>query len=77
MKFKEIKGLTVEELNKRLIAAREDYFESKMRHVLGQLSNTNHLREIRRDIGRIQTVLGNRGDRRLDNQLSSSVRGLK
>ena len=57
MKFVEIKDLTVEELKKRLVSAKEDHFESRMKHTLGQLSNTNHLREVRRDIGRIETAL--------------------
>ena len=70
MKFKEIKDLTVEELKKRLVTAREDHFESKMKQALGQLSNTNHIREVRRDMGRLQTALSRK-------KLSSSMKGQK
>ena len=57
MKFKEIKGLTVEELEKKLMLSREDYFASKMKHAFKQLSNTDYIRRVRRDIAKIQTAL--------------------
>ncbi len=57
MKFTEIQGLDSEELKKRLLASREDYFQSKMVHAFGQLSNSNHLRQVRRNIARIETAL--------------------
>lgn len=60
MKFKEIKDLTVEELKTRWVSSQEDYFESKMKHSLGQLSNTNYIRGVRRRIARIQTALSQR-----------------
>lgn len=57
MKFAEIKGLTAAELRQKMLLVRQDYFESKMKHSLGQLSNTNYIREVRKDIARIETAL--------------------
>ena len=57
MNFKEIKGLTIDELRQKLLFLRQDYFESKMKHSLGELLNTNHIRQTRRDIARIQMAL--------------------
>lgn len=68
MKFSDIKDLTIEELEKRLLTAREDQFESRMKHALGELSNTNHLRETRRNVGRIKTALNNNNKRKLSSR---------
>ena len=60
MNFEEIKGLTIDELRQKLLYLRQDYFESKMKHSLGELLNTNHIRQIRRDIARIKTALNSK-----------------
>ena len=57
MKFSEIKDLTVEELHKRNQQLREELFEAKMKHSLGQLADHLQIRKVRRDIARIQTAL--------------------
>lgn len=57
MKFAEIRDLTVEELNKRQVQMREELFEARMKHSLGQLNNPLVIRQLRRDIARIKTTL--------------------
>ena len=57
MKFGEIKDLTVEELRKRLKKNKEDMFELKMKHSLGQIANPIEVRDARKDVARIQTAL--------------------
>lgn len=57
MKYSEIKDLTVEELKKRVSSLREELFEVKMKHSLGQLSDTDHIRRVRRDAARVKTAL--------------------
>lgn len=60
MKVKEIKelqGLTVEELNTKLSELKEELFNLRFRHATGQLENPVSLRNIKRDIARVQTIL--------------------
>ncbi len=60
MKFAEIKDLTVEELRKRYKALREEMFEMKMKHSLGQLSDPSSIRAKRRDVARIKTAVNSK-----------------
>lgn len=57
MKFTEIKDLTVEELRKRSQQLREDMFQVKMKHSLGQVASPIELRKARRDLARVLTAL--------------------
>jgi large subunit ribosomal protein L29 len=57
MKMKEVKGFSVDELNKKLRSLRSDLFEARMKNELGQLGNPLEIRWTRRDIARIQTAL--------------------
>lgn len=57
MKFTEIKDLTAAELRKRGQQMREEMFELKMKHALGQVSNPLELRAKRRDLARVKTAL--------------------
>jgi large subunit ribosomal protein L29 len=57
MKFTEIKDLTVEELRKRSQQLREDMFQVKMKHSLGQVASPIDIRKARRDLARVLTAL--------------------
>ena len=57
MMFSEIKDLTVEELRKRSKQLREEMFELKMKHSLGQVSNPVEIRHKRRDLARVLTAM--------------------
>ncbi|MCB0342942.1 MAG: 50S ribosomal protein L29 [Pseudobdellovibrionaceae bacterium] len=57
MDYSDIKDLTVEELTKRQKNTREELFELKMKHSLGQLANPLEIRGKRRDVARIKTAL--------------------
>lgn len=57
MKFEDIRDLTVEELRKRHVQMREELFEMKMKHSLGQIASPISIREKRRDIARVLTAL--------------------
>lgn len=56
-KFKDIKGLTQDELNKKLRDMREDLFDMKMKNTLGQVANPLKIRSVRRDVARLMTAL--------------------
>lgn len=62
MIFKEIKGLSADELKKKLVQAREDLFSSKMKNHLGQLPNPMEIRELRRSVARLHTAMKMKGN---------------
>lgn len=57
MKYEEIKELTANELRKRAVKLREELFESRMKHSIGQLGNPLEIRGKRRDLARLRTAL--------------------
>jgi large subunit ribosomal protein L29 len=57
MKYKELKGLTVDELKKKRAEMKEELLQAKMKNTLGQLSNPMNIRLLRRGIARIHTTL--------------------
>lgn len=57
MKFNEIKDMTSGELRKRLTSLREELFEGRMKHTLGQLGNPIEIRDKRKDLARLKTAL--------------------
>lgn len=56
MKGSEIRDLTVDELRKRSKQLREEIFEMKMKHSLGQVNSPIEIRKKRRDLARVLTV---------------------
>lgn len=57
MKYTEIKDMSVAELKKKRSALSEQLFEIKMKNSIGQLSNPLTIRQLRRDIARINTAI--------------------
>lgn len=57
MKFTEIQDLTSSELRKRMVSIREEVFEAKMKHSLGQLANPIEIRIKRKDMARLKTAM--------------------
>ena len=60
MKVDEIRALSPEEIRSRLDEAREKYFRLRFQLASGQLKNTANLRQARRDIARLATILRER-----------------
>jgi large subunit ribosomal protein L29 len=60
MLFSEIKDLTVDELRKRSRQLREELFELKMKHSLGQVSSPIQIRHKRRDLARVLTAMNSK-----------------
>ncbi len=48
---------TVEELNEDLVAAKKELFNLRFQNATSQLDNTSRIKEVRRNIARIQTVM--------------------
>ncbi len=57
MKIKEIRDLSVDELQQKNRDLAEEYFRLRLRHASGQLDSPAMLGHVRRDIARIKTVL--------------------
>lgn len=57
MKVAELKNKSADELGKELISLREEQFKLRMQKSTGQLSQTHLLKQNKRNIARIKTVL--------------------
>ncbi len=57
MKMQELRQMSLEELHKKDIEVREDLFKLKFQHQLRPLENPARLRQLRKNIARIQTVI--------------------
>ncbi|WP_053979660.1 50S ribosomal protein L29 [Marinagarivorans algicola] len=57
MKAIELREKSVEELNNELLAQLQEQFKLRMQASTGQLSQTHLVKQVRRDIARIKTVL--------------------
>ena len=53
----ELRGKSVQELNEELVAAKKELFNLRFQNATNQLDNTSRIREVRKNIARIQTVL--------------------
>ena len=57
MNVAEVRELDVEELQQRVAQTRRELFNLRFQHATGQLENTGQLKEIRKNIARLLTVL--------------------
>lgn len=53
----ELRGKSCDELNLDLVAAKKELFNLRFQNATNQLSNTARIREVRKNIARIQTVI--------------------
>ncbi|MBO5781390.1 50S ribosomal protein L29 [Intestinicryptomonas porci] len=56
MKSKDIRELSVEELDKKLREMRDELLGLNIRKRTGQVENTGRIRVLRRDIARFETI---------------------
>ncbi len=54
---KELRGKSVAELNEELVAAKKELFNLRFQNATNQLTNTSRIKEVRRNIARIQTLI--------------------
>jgi len=55
--IKEIRGLSVEDLNKKLNDLKKDLFMLRMQHATNQLDNPLQIAAVKKDIARIKTII--------------------
>ena len=54
---KDLNTKSVVELNEELVAAKKELFNLRFQNATNQLDNTSRIKEVRRNIARIQTVM--------------------
>ena len=57
MKAKEIRELSVEELEVKLTELKKDLFNLRLQNATNQLDNPRRISEVKRDIARVNTIL--------------------
>ena len=53
----ELRAKSVEELNEELVAAKKELFNLRFQNATNQLDNTSRIKEVRKNIARIQTLI--------------------
>jgi len=57
VKVEEVRKLAAEEIRTKLADSREELMKLRFQQVSGQLTDTSHLRVLRRSIARMETIL--------------------
>jgi len=60
MKANEIRELTTAEIEQKVISLKEELFNLRFQLATGQLENTARIREVRKSIARMKTVVRHR-----------------
>ena len=56
MKATDLRDMTVDQLDDELLRLKKEQFNLRFQTATGQLENTARVRQVRRDIARIQTI---------------------
>jgi large subunit ribosomal protein L29 len=60
MKVKEIRELSTEEINKKLVETKEELFNLRFQQATGTLEKPSRIRDLRHTVARLKTVLRER-----------------
>ena len=55
--LEELKGQSVTDLNAQLVEAKKKLFNLRFQNATNQLDNTSRIKEVRKNIARIQTII--------------------
>ena len=58
MELKQLRQKSADELNSHLLELRKEHFALRMQKATGQLAKTHEARRVRREIARVNTLLG-------------------
>ena len=53
----DLRAKSIAELNEELVAAKKELFNLRFQNATNQLENTSRIKEVRKNIARIQTVI--------------------
>ncbi len=62
MKVSEMKEKSVDELNEELLNLKREQFTLRMQKGSGQLEKNHRLKEVRRDVARVKTIITQKAD---------------
>ena len=57
MEYKEIKNMSLEQLNKKALELKKNLFELRMKNTVGQLNNPIEIRDTRKTVARVLTAI--------------------
>ena len=57
MKASDVRDMTPDQLNDKLVDLKKEQFNLRFQKASGQLENTARVRQVRRDIARVQTMM--------------------
>ena len=57
MNAKELREMTVEDLNKKLGELKEELFNLRFQHAINQLENPHKIADTKKDIARVMTII--------------------
>ncbi|MBR3660696.1 MAG: 50S ribosomal protein L29 [Bacilli bacterium] len=60
MKVNDIRKMTTEEINKKIVDTKQELFNLRFQSSLGNLEKPSRIRELRHDVARCKTVLRER-----------------
>ena len=55
--LEDLKGQSVTDLNAQLVEAKKELFNLRFQNATNQLDNTSRIKEVRKNIARIQTII--------------------
>lgn len=60
MKANDIRKLSTDEINKKITESKEELFNLRMKQATGSLENPSRIRELRKTVARLKTILRER-----------------
>ena len=60
MKANDIRNLSTEEINKKIAESKEELFNLRMKQATGSLENPGRIKELRKTVARLKTILRER-----------------
>ena len=60
MKANDIRKLSTEEINKKIAESKEELFNLRMKQATGSLENPGRIKELRKTVARLKTILRER-----------------
>ncbi len=60
MKVKEIREMTTEDINKKIVDAKQELFNLRFQQATGMIEKPSRIKELRHDVARCKTVLRER-----------------
>ena len=67
MKISEIREMSIEDINKKIVELKNELFEMRMKQATGSLEKPHMINKLRKDVARLKTVLTEKSKDRSEN----------